>query len=110
VDDFTAELANPLQRRVHVRNREIRERYPITGACPPRVEAECGASPVGLPAFTFTLDAALKLHVQEPTPEPASPGRVVGGKLHESKRRGHATTIAAPDPAVQRKPERQKRA
>jgi len=94
VDDLTAELADPLQRRVHVRNREIRERHPIAGARPPRVEAERGASPVGLPAFTFTLDAALKLHVQERAPEPASPGRVVGGELHESKQRGHATTIA----------------
>jgi hypothetical protein len=95
MDDLTPELANPLQGGVHVRNREIRERHPIAGASPPRVETERGTSPAGLPPFAFTLDPALELHVQESAPEPASPGRVVGGKLHESKVRGHATTIPA---------------
>ena len=97
VDDLTAQLADPSQRRVHVRNREIRERHPIAGARSPGVEAERGASPVGLPAFTLALDAVLKLHFQEPAPENASPGRVVGGEFHKSKKRGHALTIAAPD-------------
>ncbi|MEX2101106.1 MAG: hypothetical protein WEA54_01095, partial [Actinomycetota bacterium] len=95
VDDLTAELADALQRRVHVQNREIWERDPVAGPRPPLVEAERGASPVSLPAFTFTPGAVLELHVQELTPEPASPGRVVGRELHESKRRGHVTTIAA---------------
>jgi len=57
------------------------------------VEAEGRASAVGLPAFTFTLEAALELHVQDSVPEPPSPGWVVGGELHQSERRGHFTTI-----------------
>jgi hypothetical protein len=101
VDDLTAEVADPLQRRVHVWNGEIRERHPIAGARPSRMEAERGTSPVSLPPFPFTLVAALKLHVQEPVPEPAGPSRVVGGELDESERRSHATTIASPDSAVQ---------
>jgi hypothetical protein len=86
VDDLPAERANPLQGRRHVRNREIWERHPISGPRPSRMKADRGTLPAGLPAFTFTLDAAVELHVQEPAPEPASSGRIVRRKLHESER------------------------
>ena len=86
VDDLPAERANLLQGRRHVRNREIWERHPISGPRPSRMKADRGTLPACLPAFTFTLDAAVELHVQEPAPEPASSGRIVGRKLHESER------------------------
>jgi hypothetical protein len=86
VDDLTAELADPLKRCIHVRNRKVRERHLITRACPSRVEAKGSASAVGLPAFTLTFEAALELHVQDPVPEPPGPSGVVGGEFHESDR------------------------
>jgi hypothetical protein len=95
MDDLSTEIANPLQRRVHVGNREVRERHPIAGARSTRVEAQGGTFRMGLPAFAFTLGTSLELHVQEPAPESASPGRIVGGELHESERQGHPTTIPA---------------
>jgi hypothetical protein len=93
VDDLTAEIADPLKRRIHVRNRKVRERHLIARACPSWVEAKGRASAVGLPAFTFTFEAALELYVQDPIPEPPGPSGVIGGELHESDRRGHFTTI-----------------
>ena len=44
-----------------------------------------------LPSLAFALDSALKLDVQEPGPEPASPDGVIGGKLHEAEGQAHAT-------------------
>ncbi len=93
MDDLTAELADPLQRRIHVRNREVRERHPIARSCPSRMEAKVRASVVGLPAFTFTIEAALQLHIQDSVPEPPSSSWVVGGELNKSDRRRHFTTI-----------------
>ena len=59
MDDLSAELANPLQRGVHVGNRKVRERHPITGARSTWVEAEGGTSRMGLPAFALTLGASV---------------------------------------------------
>jgi hypothetical protein len=106
VDDLTAKLADPFQRHIHVRNRKVWERQPIAGPCPSGVQAKGRTSAVGLPAFTFIIEAVLELHVQDPVPEPSSSSRVVGGELHESDRRGHLTTIrlagSSPDTGFRR--------
>jgi hypothetical protein len=86
MDDLAAELADLLQRRIHVRDGEIRERHSITRARSAGVEAERGTIPVGLPAFPFIRLAPCEIHAQEPAPEPSSPGRIIGGELHEPDR------------------------
>jgi hypothetical protein len=93
MDDLTAKLAHPLERDVHVRNGEVRERHAIARARSPRMETESGISFVCLPALAFATGPALELDVQEPAPEPASPGGVVRRELHEAQREDHASTI-----------------
>jgi hypothetical protein len=95
MDHLSAELPNPLQPGVHVRNGEVRERHSIARARSPRMEAEGRAACVCLPSLALVLDAALELYFEKPGPEPASPGEVVGGELHEAQGQGHATTITA---------------
>jgi hypothetical protein len=94
VNDLSTELVDPVQRRFHVRDGEVWERYPVAGSCAPRVKAERGIVSAGLPAFPFVGCAFPELDTQEPGPKAARPGHFVGRKLHESDRGRHYATIA----------------
>jgi hypothetical protein len=94
VNDLSAELADPVQRRLHVRDGEVWERYPVAGSGAPRVQAERGTGSAGLPAFPFVGCTFPELDTQEPGPKAVRPGHLVGRELHESDRGRHPATIA----------------
>ena len=94
VNDLSAELADPVQRDLHVRNGEIRERYTVARSRAPRVQAERRTVSAGLPAFSFDGATFRELDTQDPRPETARPGRLIGGELHEADRGRHPVTIA----------------
>jgi lipoprotein-anchoring transpeptidase ErfK/SrfK len=96
VDDLSTELADPLERDVHARNGEIRERHAVAGTRSTRMEAEGGISSVRLPSLPFALDSALQLDVEEAVPEAASTDGVVRGKLHQAQEQAHAIKIVPP--------------
>src|SRR5712692_7443160 len=93
VDDLSSELADPIQRRFHVRDGKVRERHPVPRARSPRVQAQRGTVSARLPPVPLAVGTALQLHPQEPGPKAARPGRLVGGELHESDRRRHPATV-----------------
>src|SRR3989442_6443414 len=75
VDDLSAELADPIQRRFHVRDGEVRERHPVPRARSPRVQAQRGTVSAGLPPVPLAVGTVLELHPQQHGPKAAQIGR-----------------------------------
>jgi hypothetical protein len=84
VDDLAPERTDALERGVHVRDREVGERNPIAGARPSLVEAQCGVSAVGLPAFALTLATIPEFDLQELAPESTGAFGIISRELDES--------------------------
>ena len=84
MDDFAAERTDAFERGVHVRDGEVGERHPIAGPRPSLMEAECGVSAVGLPAFTLTLVTIPEFDLQELAPESTGAFGIISRELDES--------------------------
>ncbi len=84
MDDLAAERTDALERGVHVRDGEVGERHPIAGTGPSLVEAECGVSAVGLPAFALTLVTIPEFNLQEFAPEATGSFGIISRELDES--------------------------
>jgi len=85
MDHGAAELDDTEERLFEVGDGEVRERNTVAGARAARVQAELGAAEVSLPALPLSFPALLEPEAEQNFPEPAGPGGIVRGELHETK-------------------------
>jgi hypothetical protein len=89
MDHASPEYSDPLERGVHIRDGEVRQRSRVARTGTTFVNAQRRSAAVALPTATFGFSALGELHAEQARPEPKRAIGVVSRELDQAKRSIH---------------------